>query len=530
MDEKIEKAIKPLLKMYEEIENDLLIQIASHFSINEEFLNSDYWRIKKLEEMGLFNQEVIDYISRYSGKTDKKIKKALNKISIDTINMDKLNRLFEDEVLKINPNILINNYVIENIINTAYNELSNRFIEMSSKIEKSTREAYLNVVEEAYLKTSMGTHSYQEAIREAINELSNKGINTLTYKTIDENGNIVGIRNYDIEGAIRRETLTASRQLSNNISMEVANELNSEYVYLSEHLQCRPQHFDWQGTIIKRDDLVKITDYGSITGLGGINCRHYFEAYFGDARGSDLKSFNKEDCNEAYKLSQHQRYLERGIRKWKRKAEMFKVSDDKEYYSKCKEKVREWQIRNKQFTEDNGLKRDYTREYVSKKENYKDVTTKWLKDDNYNVKVSDMNYFEHGGVKYNVDGKNVVLDYSLKEKEVADWLSATFGEEVMMVPRINNPDGISTPDYMFKGLCWDLKEIKGQGKRTIDSSIKSKEKQSHNFILDISESKLLETELLKQARKVYDTRGREWVDTIIIKKHSKLLAVYKKRS
>ena len=48
MDEKIEKAIEPLIKMYEQIENDLLTKIASHFSINEEFLNSDHWRIKKL--------------------------------------------------------------------------------------------------------------------------------------------------------------------------------------------------------------------------------------------------------------------------------------------------------------------------------------------------------------------------------------------------------------------------------------------------------------------------------------------------
>jgi len=47
MDKKIEKAISKLLSMYEKIENDLLIEIASHFSIEEEFQNSDHWRIKK---------------------------------------------------------------------------------------------------------------------------------------------------------------------------------------------------------------------------------------------------------------------------------------------------------------------------------------------------------------------------------------------------------------------------------------------------------------------------------------------------
>ncbi len=366
MDEKIEKAIEPLIKMYEQIENDLLTKIASHFSINEEFLNSDHWRIKKLEEMGLFNQEIIEYLAKYTEKTPNEIKIALEKIKVDATNIEHLTSMYEEGKLKINPEILKNNHTIISIVKHAYDELSARFIEMSSKIEKATREAYLDVVESAYLKISMGTHSYQEAIRTAINDLSNDGINTLVYKTLDDNGNITGIRNYDIEGAIRRETLTAARQLSNNISLEVAEQLESEYLYLSEHLQCRPTHFDWQGTVIKREDLVEVTHYGEIDGLAGINCRHYVEPYFGDAREDELKHFNKEECTEAYNLSQKQRYLERGVRKWKRKANMFKANKDEEALYKCNVKVVEWQNRLNEFTS----KRDFSREYVS---NYKQV-------------------------------------------------------------------------------------------------------------------------------------------------------------
>lgn len=365
MDKKIEKAISKLLQMYEKIENDLLIEIASHFSINDEFLNSDYWRIKKLEEMGLFNQDIIKYLSKATKKTPQEVKQALNQIGIDTINLNNLNKLFEDEVLKINPNTLVNNYTVNSIINSSYDELNNRIIQMSSKIEKGAREAYLNIVESVYLKTSMGTHSYQEAIKEAINDLSNKGIKTLSYRTMDEGGNIVGIRNYDIEGAVRREVLTASRQLNNDIAMETANELDCKYLYLSEHLECRPTHFDWQGTIIKRDELIDITHYGEVDGLGGINCRHYFEPYFGDARGSELKEYSKEQCKSAYDNSQHQRYLERGIRKWKRKAEMFKSAEDNDAYDKCRGKVREWQSRISDFVSDNNIERDVNREYVS---------------------------------------------------------------------------------------------------------------------------------------------------------------------
>ena len=541
LEEKIEKAILPLVRMYEEIENELLIKIASHFLYNEEFLNSDYWRIKKLEEMGLFNQEIIDYIARYTNKTPEEILKALQQIGVDTVNLDNLNRLFEDEVLKIDPVVLADNYVIKNMINSAYNELNNRFIQMSNKIQNATREAYLNVVEEAYLKTSMGTHSYQEAIRSSIDKLSNNGLTILKYTTTDENNNVVGIRNYDITSTVRREVLTASRQLSNNISMQVVNELDCEYLYLSEHVRCRPDHFDWQGTIIKKEDLVPITDYGSIIGLAGINCAHYFEPYFGYARGNDLKTISKEKATKEYNLSQKQRYLERGVRKWKRKANMFKVNNDEEASKKSIQKTREWQSRVQNFVEENNLRRDYTREYVKTSQtlkpsqkletnNYKDVTSEWKENAKPNTHVvQDMTSWEHDGIVYVVDGKNVVLDYSDKEKEVAEWLENTFGGELYMMPRVNKPDGIMTADYLFKKEYWDLKEIFGNGKHTLDSAIKKKKSQAKNFIFDISNSEIKIESVNNQISQIYKSKDRKWLDKILVKRNNDVVVIYERK-
>lgn len=41
-----------------------------------------------------------------------------------------------------------------------------------------------------------------------------------------------------------------------------------------------------------------------------------------------------------------------------------------------------------------------------------------------------MNYFECDGVKCEIDNKNVVLDYSDKEKKIAEWLESTFDREI----------------------------------------------------------------------------------------------------
>ena len=50
-----------------------------------------------------------------------------------------------------------------------------------------------------------------------------------------------------------------------------------------------------------------------------------------------------------------------------------------------------------------------------------------------------------------MDGKYIVLDYSKKEKEIAVWLEKNFGCEIYMIPRINIPENIKTPDYIFRG-------------------------------------------------------------------------------
>ena len=181
------------------------------------------------------------------------------------------------------------------------------------------------------------------------------------------------------------------------------------------------------------------------------------------------------------------------------------------------------------------LRVDYKRTWkstvVSDKRNtkmsYEDVTKEWLrKAIPSNYKVKDRQYFEYNGTKYKVDGKNVVLDYSIKEKEVAEWLSIVFNENVEMVPRINKPDGISTPDYFFKGEYWDLKEIKSSGKRAIDNRLNGMKRQASNYIFDVTDNALSNNEIIQQILNIYHSKDRKWVDKIILKRDKKIIIVY----
>jgi len=154
-----------------------------------------------------------------------------------------------------------------------------------------------------------------------------------------------------------------------------------------------------------------------------------------------------------------------------------------------------------------------TVEYEIDKKAYVDVTYEWILSATPNShKVLDAKYFkDSNGIKYYVDGKNVVLDYSLKEYEVALWLEKTFGGKIYMNPRINNPKGIETCDYLWKNERWDLKTLSEKAMsetRAVDNAIKTAKNQTDNIVLDITETKLPKDNVIKQVHKLYDTKGR----------------------
>lgn len=162
--------------------------------------------------------------------------------------------------------------------------------------------------------------------------------------------------------------------------------------------------------------------------------------------------------------------------------------------------------------------------------NYVDVTNKWLKNATPNThQVKDSLIIIKDKTKYVVDRKNVVLDYSKKEKEIALWIENTFGGEIYMLPRVNIPWNVKTPDYLWKNEFWDLKEISSKGKRSIDNAIKRTRKQTNNYILDFSNNKITKKEIINQIIKIYNSKDRNWVNKIIIKRDNKVILITQRK-
>ena len=163
--------------------------------------------------------------------------------------------------------------------------------------------------------------------------------------------------------------------------------------------------------------------------------------------------------------------------------------------------------------------------------NYIDITGAWYPDAKPNSHpVVDLQEYVVGGVTYKVDGRNVQLDYKPYEKEIAELLEREVGGEIFMVPRVNNPQGVKTPDFLFHGKGYDLKTLHNPtGKNPIFNRIQNAKGQSKNFILDLTDAGLDDKLIQKQLEKVFSDKSTEFVDEVVIIRNGKIEKVLKRQ-
>lgn len=554
IEEKIQKAIKPILNIYSKMELELIEKIAKHFNLNEEFINSDYWYFEKLKELGGLNNETLKLLEEYTGKTKQELLKAMQDIGVNSIPVDQLNIATQKNAL-LNPETIINSTNIQNIIQYSYDEIKKSFLNLNKTIQEQVRKTYTDIITETYIKTNAGVCSYQEAILESLDKLGDKGISILTYQ--NKNGNI---KNYDVVGTVRRDLLVATRGLAGKVNEEVIKESGNHIVRVTNHFGARTgdgekdytNHAWWQELQFfcwdydgkateeekKLPDFIKHCNYGDVQGIVGINCKHLFTVWYGSTKKEDL-GFTYDENKEEYEKSQKQRYLENGIRKWKRKQVIANKVQDEEGYKKSSIKTKEWQDKLNTFTEENKLKRDYTREHIkgykdvkikNKDNKYVDITEETLSKGKQKYKLTEQQYYiDEDGTRYNVDNKYVILKPTEREKEVANMLGELYGGKIKIIPRVNEPKNIKTPDYIVKNRRYDLKQISGNGKYVIQGNLKGKQKQADNFVIDITKPEMSIDEAIRQIENIYNSKHFLWLDRIILLKDKEFLKIFKRK-
>lgn len=392
-----------------------------------------------------------------------------------------------------------------------------------SAMLRMANDQYRKFIFNAQVYANTGAGTYEKAVDMATRDYLSRGINCIEYK----NGARVNIASYAAM-AIRTANTRAYLQGEG----EKRQEWGISTVIVNKRGHACLKCLKWTGKVLiddvwsggkATDGPYPLMSTAMAQGLYHPNCKDGHTTFFPDI-SEEPESLTREDVNEsveATKREQRQQYAQRQAERFDRLAEYSLDEDNQRRYGL---KADEWNQRLEKFNNLGLVTAD------SSKQNYIDVTNEWLKNATPNShKVSDLLEYEVDNVLYKVDGKHVVLDYNKNEKQIANLLKNTFGGKVEMVPRIVFPQGLSTPDYLWDGIPYDLKSPKGSGKEVLYGMLKKKKKQSNNFIFDVSNCPLDLKEIYQQIDGIYKSSHTKFVKNLIVIKDGEIKKVFQRK-
>lgn len=570
-----------LAELYLGLEDTLLMEICSRLKLRDELNEVTVQDIKALRSHGIDLKEIEKAIRQTTGISEQK----LNKLLDDVVER---NQQYYTNVIDLahitQPETLVSIEDTWAIYQQTKRDLRNITRSMGFLVDNGRTmlppsKAYQWALDNAVMQVQSGAINYNQAIKTAVKQLADSGLKVVDYESGHHDS---------IDVAARRAVMTGVSQLCAKYTEQSAEYLETPYYEVSAHAGARDvpgpspwsSHKDWQGKVysIRTGDIYPsiydVCGLGAVDGLEGANCRHRRYPW---VEGVSERTYTDEQLQHiddglgceydgkkytAYEATQMQRRIERTMRKQKRLKNAYEAAWLTDDATTANIKLRRLNAKYKEFSKAAGLPEQrermkvlYTdakseetartaketqavaKEVFSAKQNaetkqpYMDVTEKWREEATPNSHiVQDLQEYTVNGVTYKVDGHNVVLDYSPHEKEIAELLEKEFGGELYMVPRVNNPQGISTPDYLFRSKGYDLKTLSKEAvENTIINRIKKAKKQSKNFVLDLTNAKKITDAVLKsQIKKIYADKETAFVDTIIVVRNGKIVVVVKK--
>jgi hypothetical protein len=291
------------------------------------FTASDKWQINVLQESGQILEDIQKQIIKFTKLQEKEVQKAMEDAGIKAIEYD--NKIYREAGL--NPTPLKESPVLIRQMQRVYEATSGEIRNFTRTTAIEAQKLYINECDNAYRLVTSGAVSYNQVVREAINNaISDVGV--IKYPTGHKD---------TLETAITRSVRTGISQATGSIQMTRMEEMDWDIILTSAHLGARSgnggmnptNHLWWQGQFFSRTgrtkkfpDFVKSTGYGTVTGLCGANCRHNFGP--GDGVNNPYADIQTEDNVRIEELNKQQRALERKIRKTKQELVGMKAAVD----------------------------------------------------------------------------------------------------------------------------------------------------------------------------------------------------------
>lgn len=363
----IDELPEALVELYSQVEMDIIADMARRISGMDYFIPAAQWQYRKLIEMGNCHGWIMQALSAHTGKSRREIERMMEEAGFKAVKQDET--IYKHAGLS--PPELAASPALQAVLIDGIRKTEGLFTNLTGTTANTATRQFERALDRAWLQVQSGAFSQEEAIRTAIKDLSEKGVECIAYPSghVDH-----------MDVAVRRAAVTGANQSALRLQDALADEMGSDLVEVTAHAGARPEHALWQGKVFSRSgthpkypDFRSSTGYGTGPGLGGWNCRHSWFPFFEgisdpaytaaelDEMNAPKYTYNGEKLTE-YEASQKQRAIERNIRRWKREYKAMEAAGLDT--SEAAGKLKRWQDKQKDFIAQTGLKRQTEREQV----------------------------------------------------------------------------------------------------------------------------------------------------------------------
>lgn len=376
-----------VVSIYNKLNIEIIADIIKRISQMQDITETTKKQLEILKQTNgieIFN-ETLEKTSMLTAETKKALKDIFNDMVIEDIQGYKELYQYKNKPFKLSDTQY-------KILNQGLKETNRTLKNFTSTLAFQSKQAYIETVDTAYMKTVSGAFDYATAIKSACQELANKGI---TLK--DKLG-----RNVQLEVVVRRNVLSGIQKTANNINRDIEEHLGCDGYEVTAHIGARPTHAEAQGKQYAINHNTKISkQYSLWSDVSSLweeyNCRH---TYFGIILGISEPVYKKEELDELknatvtlngkqvpyYEATQKQRQLENEIRKQKRALQTLEKAGQDVIIQKSQ--LAQLQKKYKDFCKETGLEKDYSRLQVAKNNSTRPIKSSIIELPNYkNAKV-----------------------------------------------------------------------------------------------------------------------------------------------
>ena len=368
-----------LSDLYTGLETDLIANIAEYLAGGNTDSPAAQWKIQMLARLGALDKANIKTIAEYAGIAPDMLTEALETAALNGISELEpgFQNLVRDGIVNgtevpIEKTMAraITSYRRQaqkslNLVNTVMRYKAKSIAQkvINDTAELAEKQSFIDMLNKAAGKTVTGIESRQAAMRQCIKEMSEKGIPAF----VDKLG-----REWSPEAYINMDIRTTVANTAQQAQFDRMDDYGLDLIEVSSHAGARPKCAEDQGKIFNRKnkdgyttDLHgkkvryyswKRSSYGEPDGILGINCGHRTYPYTAGTSIQRYFPYDKKENDKAYRLTQHQRELERRVRESKRKCMALETAGDTEGLQKAQVTLKNRQKALKQYCADNGLR------------------------------------------------------------------------------------------------------------------------------------------------------------------------------